>query len=88
MHIYRRKFLFTGRLCRRNDLVYVFRFSDGKEVTTASPAVTREFSQSGSWHVNVTATNLGKPIRLLFLIVMTFFRPIRFSGFYSDDDHS
>lgn len=67
--------------------MYVFRFSDGKEVTTASPAVTREFSQSGSWHVNVTATNLSKPIRLVS-IVMTFFRPIRFSGFYSDDDHS
>ena len=48
--------------------MYVFTFSDGKEWTTRSPAVSTVFNQSGTMYVNVTATNLGKPIRMVLAI--------------------
>lgn len=49
--------------------MYVFTFSDGKEWTTGSPAVSTVFNQSGMMYVNVTATNLGKPIRMVVAIL-------------------
>ena len=49
--------------------MYVFTFSDGKEWTTGSPAVSTVFNQSGTMYVNVTATNLGKPIRIIVAIL-------------------
>ena len=49
--------------------MYVFTFSDGTEWTTGSPAVSTVFNQSGTMYVNVTATNLGKPIRMVVAIL-------------------
>ena len=49
--------------------MYVFTFSDGREWTTGSPAVSTVFNQSGTMYVNVTATNLGKQIRMVVAIL-------------------
>ncbi|XP_062601672.1 uncharacterized protein LOC134263355, partial [Saccostrea cucullata] len=53
-----------GSICQRDDLVYRFTFSDGHEVTSGSPAMSRVFDQSGVFTVNVTVNNLVDSVAL------------------------
>ncbi|XP_061185531.1 polycystin-1-like protein 1 [Saccostrea echinata] len=57
-----------GNVCRRDDLVYTFTFSDGQEVISGSPAVSKVFNQSGVFSANVTVNNLVDSV----VLFMTF----------------